>query len=154
MKKKRDKPEEKKLLSFSNTIKKPKVIRKHMKYWWMNLSKLKQLDNGKWKMLNGKENSKQESTFSRMSTIQENMIFFWSKQIRKNQIGSKIMKDNKLKRLSLNKMLNLKLELLEKLLIERLIKWIYWSKWTKKTEFREHISKKKCMKREQRNLLS
>ena len=146
--------EEERLSSFNNITSKRELIKRLMKNWSTSLCNKKLRDNTKWERLNGKEKNKQESIFLRMCTRLEKRIFCSNKLRRGKWSGSKIMKDSKLKLLLRNRMLSLKPEQQKRPLLERITRWISLSKWTRKIEFKEPISKRKCMRKEQLNWLN
>ena len=154
LKSKKEPREEEKLLSYSNIINNQLMIKKHMKNWLMNLCSKKQKDNTKWEKPSGKEKSKLESTSWKMFINLEKRTSFWSNKGKRKWNGSNNMKRIKLKLLLPSKTLSLRLELLKNKQIERIIKWIFWSKWTKRIESKELTFKKKCTKREPLSWLS
>ena len=151
LKSKRKPREDKRSLSFNSTTNKPVLIKRPMKSWSTSLCSRKPKDNTRWERLNGKERSRLESTFWRMCIKPERKTFFSNRPRKEKWSGSKSTKDNKLKLLLLNRMRSSKLEQPRRPLQERIIRWIFWSKWTKRIEFKEPICKRKCTRKEQQN---
>jgi len=118
------------------------------------LSRKKLRDNSKWEMHNGQERTKLESIYSRMSTRIEKKTYCSNKKCNLSHNGKNSTIKPNLKLLLLNKMPSLMQEKLKKLLLERLINLIYWSRWTRRIESRELSFKKKCTKKELLSLLS